>query len=125
MLASYQFFCEMPSKREDCKLLMSAGIPHFCSGWARSWGRDTFTSAELLLLNPALFKKHIVAYASVVRHGLIPNLLDHGEQPRFNCRDAVWWYLRAVYLYVNSTKDYKILSEEIELTFLDDSKLDH
>ena len=104
---------------------MSAGLPHFCSGWARSWGRDTFTSAEILLLNPPTFRNHILTYASVVRHGMIPNLLDYGEQSRFNCRDAVWWYLRAVYLYVSSTKDYEILQVQVQMTFLDDAKLDH
>lgn len=125
VLASYQFFYEMPDQRDDCKLLLAAGIPHFCTGWARSWGRDTFTCAELLLLNPDLFRSHILTFASVMRHGLIPNLLDYTKQPRYNSRDAVWWYLRAVYIYLQSTKDYKILSEEVTMVFLDDTKLDH
>jgi glycogen debranching enzyme len=27
---------------------------------------------------------------------MVPNLLDSGRRPRFNCRDAQWWFLQAV-----------------------------
>ena len=45
----------------------------------RCWGRDTFISLKGLFLIPGLFqeaKAILLNYASVMRHGLIPNLLD-------------------------------------------------
>jgi len=35
-------------------------------------------------------------FASALRHGMIPNLLDNGNHPRYNCRDACWWFIREV-----------------------------
>jgi glycogen debranching enzyme len=58
---------------------MSAGLPHFSTGYMRCWGRDTFISLKGLLIDENLWneaKEVIVHFASVVRHGLIPNLHD-------------------------------------------------
>lgn len=87
---------------------MAAGLPHFTTGWARSWGRDTFISIELLLLHPELCKQNILNFAKNLRHGLIPNLLDQGHNPRYNSRDASWWFIRAVKEYAVETGDYNI-----------------
>jgi glycogen debranching enzyme len=96
-LASNQFLYEFPKVKNPLfKITMAAGLPHFAIGWARSWGRDTFISTELLLLHPHIFRNLIIGYASTMRHSLIPNLLDLGENPRYNCRDSTWWYIRAV-----------------------------
>jgi len=68
---------------------LAAGLPHFTTGWARCWGRDVFISLSGLFLTTGNFKgaqKHILAFASTLKHGLIPNLLDSVRSPRY----VVW-----------------------------------
>lgn len=82
---------------------MAAGLPHFSYDYMRCWGRDVFISVRGLAIATERYdeaKSHILAFASTLKHGLIPNLLDAGRNPRYNARDAAWFFLQAVQDYV-------------------------
>ncbi|KAI8889108.1 glycoside hydrolase family 133 protein [Backusella circina FSU 941] len=81
---------------------LAAGLPHFTEGAMRVWGRDVFLSLHGLFLTTGqteTAKRHLVAFAGVLYHGLIPNLLDSQRQPRYNSRDTVWYFMQALQDY--------------------------
>ncbi|KAF9557321.1 glycoside hydrolase family 13 protein [Agrocybe pediades] len=100
---------------------LAAGLPHFTTGWARCWGRDVFISLSGLFLTTGNYegaRKHILAFASTLKHGLIPNLLDSIRSPRYNSRDSPWWMLQNIQDYAKSAPDgLHILSEEVKRRF--------
>ena len=94
---------------------LAAGLPHFSTDWARSWGRDVFISLRGLFLGTCRYieaKEHIVAFASVMKHGMIPNLLSSGKSPRYNSRDAVWFFLQAIQDYTKAVRDGQSILQE-------------
>ncbi|SPN96615.1 probable 4-alpha-glucanotransferase / amylo-1,6-glucosidase (glycogen-debranching enzyme) [Cephalotrichum gorgonifer] len=101
---------------------LAAGLPHFAVEWARCWGRDVFISLRGLFLCTGRYaeaREHIMAFASVMKHGLIPNLLGSGKLPRYNARDAVWFFLQNVQDYVRIVPDgIRLLEEKVERRFL-------
>ncbi|KAJ5104159.1 Glycogen debranching enzyme [Penicillium argentinense] len=108
-----------PTKQVPC---LAAGLPHFAVDWARCWGRDVFISIRGLFLCTGRFedaKEHILAFASVLKHGMIPNLLSSGKLPRYNSRDSVWFFLQSIQDYAKMVPDgINILQEKVPRRFL-------
>jgi len=109
---------------------LAAGLPHFAVEWARCWGRDVFISARGLFLGTGRYdeaREHIIAFASVLKHGMIPNLLSSGNLPRYNSRDSVWFFLQTIQDYTEIVPNgLDILKEKVLRRFLpyDDTYFD-
>lgn len=101
---------------------LAAGLPHFAVDWARCWGRDVFISLRGLFLCTGryeLAKEHIIAFGSVLKHGMIPNLLSSGKLPRYNSRDSPWFFLQNIQDYTKIVPEgLKILQEKVPRRFL-------
>ena len=116
--ASIHPFKKMPS--------LAAGLPHFSYDFMRCWGRDVFISSRGLLLSTGRYdvaRDHILCFAKTLKHGLIPNLLGSGKDPRYNARDAAWFFLQFVQDYIHLVpKGEDILQEKVKRRFpLDDT----
>jgi glycogen debranching enzyme len=101
---------------------MAAGLPHFAYDWARCWGRDITISARGLYMGTGRFadaKEHIFAFASVLKHGMVPNLLGSGKNPRYNSRDSVWFFLQNCQDYTKIVPNgIELLHEKVKRRFL-------
>ncbi|KAI5287790.1 hypothetical protein KEM54_005735 [Ascosphaera aggregata] len=110
---------------------LAAGLPHFSTDWARCWGRDVMISLRGLLLATGRYevaKEHLMAFGSVLKHGMIPNLLSAGKTPRYNSRDSVWFFLQAIQEYTKIVPDgITLLEEKVPRRFLpyDDTWFPH
>ena len=110
------------------KISISAGLPYFSTSFLRCWGRETFYAFKGIFLIPGLYslaKAILLRYASVMRHGLIPNLLDSGYNCRYNARDVTWLFLKSILDYVEMTKDYEFFNISVNMIFLSDDINEH
>lgn len=124
VMSSLQFYSFVPNGSIEGgtnKPSLCAGLPHFSTGFMRNWGRDTFISLRGILLATGRFgdaRREILGYARVVRHGLVPNLVDGGYNPRFNARDATWFFLQAVQDYCRVAPEGNgLLKAPVELKY--------
>ncbi|KAL8274373.1 hypothetical protein Esti_001695 [Eimeria stiedai] len=124
LTATVQFYGRVPSApliwgTHDPSL--AAGLPHFTTGFMRNWGRDTFIALNGNLIFTGRFdeaRAEILGYARVLRHGLIPNLLDCGNNPRYNARDATWFFMQAVQDYcMKSPEGLEFLLTAVEMKY--------
>ncbi|KAI8894654.1 glucanotransferase domain of glycogen debranching enzyme-domain-containing protein [Globomyces pollinis-pini] len=101
---------------------LAAGLPHFTTQYARVWGRDVFIAIRGLFIIPGHYqaaRSHLVAFGSTLKHGLLPNLLDHGNFPRYNARDAVWFWISNVIDYCyESNEGFEFLNAKIGRRFI-------
>jgi glycogen debranching enzyme len=110
---------------------MAAGLPHFAVSWARCWGRDITISARGLFMGTGRYadaKEHIFCFASVLKHGMVPNLLGAGVNPRYNSRDSIWWCLQNMQDYTKIVPNgLSLLQETVKRRFLpyDDTWFPH
>jgi glycogen debranching enzyme len=110
---------------------MAAGLPHFAVSWARCWGRDITISARGLYMGTGRYddaKEHILCFASVLKHGMVPNLLGGGVNPRYNSRDSIWWCLQNMQDYTKIVPNgISLLQEKVRRRFLpyDDTWFPH
>lgn len=89
----------------------------------RSWGRDSMISLRGLTCctgRHAYARNVLIATAAMLWNGVLPNLLDSGNSPRYNCRDSCWWFLQAVQDYCHLVPDgIKILHDAVPWLFVD------
>ncbi|KAH8738676.1 Gdb1p [Cryptosporidium ryanae] len=124
LLATYQMYSYVPSSpliwRSKIPSI-SAGLPHFSTGFMRSWGRDTFIAFKGILLSSKRYieaKQEILGIARLMRNGLIPNLIDSGNSPRYNARDATWFFTNAVMEYCRlAPNGHEIMNETVLLRY--------
>ncbi|MDE2929735.1 MAG: glycogen debranching enzyme N-terminal domain-containing protein [Chloroflexota bacterium] len=110
VVAADQFLVQRTLAEGERSLTVIAGYP-----WFGDWGRDAMISLPGLTLatNRSDAAKGLLrTFAAYVSEGMIPNRFpDVGEVPEYNTVDATLWYFQALHVYLEETRDYKLLRE--------------
>ena len=110
VVAADQFLVERTLAEGEQSLTVIAGYP-----WFGDWGRDAMISLPGLTLatNRSDAARGLLrTFAAYVSEGMIPNRFpDAGEVPEYNTVDATLWYFQALHVYLEETRDYKLLRE--------------
>jgi predicted glycogen debranching enzyme len=89
-----------------------AGYP-----WFSDWGRDTMIALNGLTLatnREEIAKSILLEFSKHLSQGMLPNRFpDAGEVPEYNTVDATLWYFEAIRAYVEKTKDYDFVRENL------------
>ncbi len=89
-----------------------AGFP-----WFLDWGRDAFISFEGLILIPKRFdlaKELLLTFTRDIKYGLVPNgYSGFDNRPLYNSADASLLLFEQVNKYLQYTKDYDFIKENI------------
>ncbi|WP_009632868.1 amylo-alpha-1,6-glucosidase [Synechocystis sp. PCC 7509] len=84
--------------------------------WFNDWGRDTLIALPGLALTTKRFdlaKGLLQTFGRYCRDGLIPNAFpDTNSEPFYNSLDATLWWIEALGLYLEATKDWDFLIEQ-------------
>lgn len=93
-----------------------AGYP-----WFNDWGRDTMIAFTGLVLSTRRFedaKSIFRTFKKFCSEGMLPNNFPdaEGDQPIYNTIDGSLWYFYGVYKYLEYTKDYDFIKNEIFTT---------
>jgi predicted glycogen debranching enzyme len=89
-----------------------AGYP-----WFSDWGRDTMIALNGLTLatnREEIARSILLEFSNHFSEGMLPNRFpDEGEVPEYNTVDATLWYFEAIRAYVEKTKDYDFVRENL------------
>lgn len=68
----------------------------------------------------------VISFGSSNDQGLIPNLYDGGKNPRYNARDATWFFLQAIQDYCTlAPEKTQILNSQVPRLFPYDDQAEH
>lgn len=125
-LSCFQFVSLSESQELSQNWVIASGFPYCRTNSVR----NTLIAFKGILIDGGMLKEArqvLLEFASLFRHGLIPNTYDRKSgKARYNARDTPWFFIKALHDYTSArTENYKILEEEISMKFLSDSQEEH
>jgi predicted glycogen debranching enzyme len=89
-----------------------AGYP-----WFSDWGRDTMialTGLTITTNRTEIARQILLEFSNHLSEGMLPNRFpDAGDEAEYNTVDATLWYFEAIRAYVEKTRDYDFVRENL------------